>query len=342
MIKIFLITYCKNNNRYDILNEIDHEKNYLKLKKHIKNIATDSNEELFFRCKYGHEYINNLENIIETENYIHCPICKENKELIEHKVFQNSSIMEKLIAYYIQQVFPNALFQYKCKIYNKDAELDIFIEELNIVIEHDGKQHSSPESIMNDSAKSAGLKCKGIDVVRLQQNFNYQICSDKIITYKYKDKKDLFDNLSIAIKELFSYILEIRNLSSEQISLIKKLNINCNKDRFLVFNNALEQLKEVNTNIDDNIKNITIADIPTSTNKSNILNVSLEKEDVPTYSLTSHSHRAAQEFMSEKNGITPDKVATNCQKEYWFKCEKCGTEYKQAVNMRIGTGPHCK
>lgn len=338
MIKIFLITYCKNNNRYDILNEFDHEKNYLKLKKHIKNISIDSNEELFFRCKYGHEYTENLENIIETENYIHCPICKENKELIEHKVFQNSSIMEKLIAYYIQQVFPNALCQYKCKIYNKDAELDIFIEELNIVIEHDGKQHSCPESIMNDSAKSAGLKCKGIDVVRLQQNFNYQICSDKIITYKYKDKKDLFESLNTAIKELFSYILEIRNLSSEQISIIKKLNINCNKDRFLVFNNTLEYLKENNTTIESE----NINDNPISKNQSNTSNESLTKEDSPEFSLSLYNPRAAREFMSIKNGITSDKVATKCKTEYWFKCENCGREYKQAVNMRHATGPHCK
>ena len=42
---MFLITYCKNNNRYDILDELDHGKNFIYLKKDILNINIDSNEE---------------------------------------------------------------------------------------------------------------------------------------------------------------------------------------------------------------------------------------------------------------------------------------------------------
>lgn len=49
----------------------------------------------------------------------------------------------------------------------------------------------------------------------------------------------------------------------------------------------------------------------------------------------------AQEFISEKNGITPDKVAAQSSKKYWWKCKKCNREYVQVVNMRTLRGSNC-
>ena len=52
----------------------------------------------------------------------------------------------------------------------------------------------------------------------------------------------------------------------------------------------------------------------------------------------------ADEWMTEKNGISPDHIpATTSSKKYWWKCKKCGYEWEAQINNRINRikGKNC-
>ena len=64
-----LYTWCKKNNREDILESWDYEKNKIT----PKEITYGSCKKYWFKCKYGHSWETSLDNIIRPNQS--CPIC---------------------------------------------------------------------------------------------------------------------------------------------------------------------------------------------------------------------------------------------------------------------------
>lgn len=62
-------------------------------------------------------------------------------------------------------------------------------------------------------------------------------------------------------------------------------------------------------------------------------------------SLTDTHPEFASEFISDKNGITPDKIfnIVNRKRKFWWKCNKCGYEWQATINNRRKGGkcPNC-
>lgn len=66
------------------------------------------------------------------------------------------------------------------------------------------------------------------------------------------------------------------------------------------------------------------------------------KTGIRKQSLLNANPEIASEFMSEKNGITPDQVAATTKKIYWFKCNKCGREWQaRVVGRTVNNSENC-
>ena len=69
-----LATYCKNNNRQDILDSWDYDKN-----KDPSEYLPNSTEIVYFKCKLGHIYRQRISDKINKK--LNCPICSNRKLL---------------------------------------------------------------------------------------------------------------------------------------------------------------------------------------------------------------------------------------------------------------------
>ncbi len=61
-------------------------------------------------------------------------------------------------------------------------------------------------------------------------------------------------------------------------------------------------------------------------------------------SLLDNNLLLCEEWNSERNGVTPDKVMANNNTRYWWKCKKCSFEWQCTPNNRNNKGsgcPHC-
>ena len=80
-------------------------------------------------CEKGHEWQATVIN--RTLMKQNCPKCSEHRRVL---------FPEKAIFYYIKQVFPKAEENFKIPC-TRNAELDIFIEDINFGIEYDGSYY---------------------------------------------------------------------------------------------------------------------------------------------------------------------------------------------------------
>lgn len=199
-------TWCKSNNREDLLNEWDYKNNTLL----PSEITPQSRKvKIHWKCNKGHTWATYPCVRINGSG---CPECNDNK----------TSFPEQAILYYILQVFPNAI--HRCK--DLGFELDIYIPSLKTGIEYDGKYFHKKNGNKNEIKKNVLCKENGIKLIRIRENglCNYEDC----ICIFRKDEYS-YESLDDVLKNLFTCLVET------------KININTIKDRIVI----LEQYKTI-------------------------------------------------------------------------------------------------
>ena len=233
-------------------------------------ITYGSGKSVWWKCKNGHEWSAAVCNRTIGRG---CPVCASRRR---------TSFPEQAIFYYIKQAFPDAINGYKEAFDKGSMELDIFIPQINVGIEYDGKAfHSETHNRIRDAKKYRICKSKGIMLIRITDKIQYEImtnCDHKIEIPKADDF-----HLSYAIsKLLFKLNKPARvDVAASRLDILKYLTS---------FDNSLEEI------------------FP----------------------------ELAQEWHYDKNGFQPSNIHPGSCEKVWWKCKKCGHEWKTSPSERTG------
>ena len=333
-----------------LLDEWDYDKNNV-LGIHPTDVTYGSKVEVFWKCARGHSW--KVAVYRRTTNNEGCPHCS--KEL-------KTSYPEKIIAFYMSQLFADTLENYHLKELKK-LELDIFIPSLKIGIEYDGSRWH--KDVEKDKTKDRLCKECGIMLFRVRETGcpNYESESIKLTT-TYKSNAEL----SGVIKR----IIEIIN---NKFGCSKTIDVDIDRDSPKILSKVVTQIKDNSIAksplIDewdwDKNKGVDPSLIPVFSNRKfwwkcklghswknqaskrsigrNCPYCSGQKILKGFNDLESQFPDIAKEWDYSKNTKKPDEVTAKSNKKYWWICPKCGHSYETRIYIRTGMGcgcPECK
>ena len=173
-----------------LANEWDYDKNAIK----PTDVTPGSSKYVWWKCPNGHNSYRAI--IISRRNDSGCPVC--------NSMFQ-TSFPEQAVFYYIKKLFPDAVNKFK-KIFNTKMELDIFIPSINVAIEYDGVAwHNNSTSQKREMAKYLVCKANGVYLYRIKEESPENGSSDKtfnIPKFSYENTKPLTNVIKTIIKEI--------------------------------------------------------------------------------------------------------------------------------------------
>lgn len=119
-----------------------------------QDFAPNSTKKVWWRCRKGHRW----EAVIYSRNNgRECPICSQNFHI---------SFPEKILFFYIKQVFPDAVENYK-PLWLGKKEMDIFIPSIKVGIEYDGVEYHKDKK--RDIEKDELCNKQGITLIRIRE-----------------------------------------------------------------------------------------------------------------------------------------------------------------------------
>ena len=202
--------------RPDILGEWDFNKNDSKLP---SDFTKNSNEKIWWKCSVcGNSWKASITN--RTNHDSGCPKCSRHNR---------TSFPEQALLYYIKKIYPNVLNSYTDIFYPSQRELDIFIPELSIGIEYDGKAwHSDNRSQKVGKEKYLVCKENSIKLIRVSEDSetNIEDCDFFVFRNGSDDK-----SLDVVIEKVISLISK------------RKLEINSFKDRNSIMKQYITVIK---------------------------------------------------------------------------------------------------
>jgi translation initiation factor IF-1 len=133
--------------RPELISEIDKD---LHPEIDLSNISAGSNIKLNWKCEYGHKWISSIK---VRANGHGCPFCKSKSSRLEIRIFAE-----------LKELFRAVEWRKKISGY----ECDIFIGDLNIGIEIDGKYWHSSKTVF-DLEKDKAFKLKGVKLIRIRE-----------------------------------------------------------------------------------------------------------------------------------------------------------------------------
>ena len=326
-----------------LIKEWDFEKNTTD----PKTIGRGSELKAWWKCEQGHSWQAVVSNRIKG---IGCPICSRGMRI---------SFGEKAIYYYLKLVFPNAIENYKSTWLNK-MELDIYIPEISLGIEYDGRRwHSSLE---RDIKKDLICDDNNIKLIRIREKDCIRYDSNSI---KYYLNDDSDTSIEYAIKYIFEFVS--KNIESHQIP-----HINIDNDREKIYSTIYQ------SKIDDSLqakypqllkdwdyeKNGNL--IPEKVFSKSKIKVWWKCENGHSYQSVVHSHangsgcpycagkkvlsgfndlstkypNIAKEWNYNKNSFLPSEVTAHSNKKVWWICS-CGYEWEAKINNRTSSHQGC-
>lgn len=218
-----------------------------------------------------------------------CSTCGNiNKQIISSKTSKKikgcrhcdktkTSFGEQLIYMWLQSQGFEVYNQYKIQTSIGTKEFDIYIPQLNLVIEHQSNRHATPERQFNDDTTELIAQQLGINLLEIcLLHLNYiREENNWCITYKLNHETEMIKKISLW------------------------LNINYGLNTNPLYERALEDQAYVNS-----------------------CKVKYEQ------SLAYHNPSFLKEWNYKLNGIvTPDKVALNSIRKYYWTCPICGHTY---------------
>ena len=186
-----------------------------------QDVTYGSGKKVWWTCPFGHEYLTAVKERTRKNNGTNCPICVSSKR---------TSYPEKMIYFYMKQLFPDLVANYKLK---KSSELDMYCPSLHFGIEYDGCAYH--KNTTRDLKKDIICKQKGLKLLRIRE----LDCPDLItssITIKLKSNR-LEESIHVTLQEIFKHL----NLNCD-ISTLLHVNIENDKPKILnlVYESAIK------------------------------------------------------------------------------------------------------
>ena len=318
-------------------------------------VTYGSGKKVWWMCKNGHEWITDVSNRTVGRG---CPVCASRRR---------TSFPEQAIFYYVKQAFPDAINGYKEAFGKGSMELDVFIPQINVGIEYDGKAfHAEVHNRLRDAKKYSMCKEKGIMLVRITDNPHYEImtnCDHKITIPKADDYY-----LTYAITELLFKLRKPTNVNvaANRLSILKYLT---------AFDDSLEEKfpeLAIEWNYDKN--GFPPSNIHPGSNQrvwwlckkcgcewktSPAERTGRDKTGCPICakieggkkrSATTLKIRGSvaekavfllDEWDYEKNKISPEEIACTSGENVWWKCRECGYNWQTTIAHRATRRSGC-
>ena len=325
----------------ELIKEWDYEKNIIT----PQQITYGTNKKVWWKCEKGHNWQATVGSRAGGQK-TSCPYCKN-----ELKV----SIREKALAYYLSKYF--RIEEGKHFDWLGSREIDIYIPQLNLGIEYDGRQWH--KNIERDLKKDKLCDENNLKLMRVREEGCPKYETSSYFIY-IKIDKDPILQLKEIIKKTFDYINNNFNT---------KLNTtpNIENDYMEILNKTLTISKESSI-----ANHILINEWNYDRNKVNPEYISLGSDKKvwwkckkghewqATVSSRTGSMKCgcpycagqkvlsgdndletlfpeiAKEWNYKLNGnVLPSQVRPRCNKKYWWVCNKCGNEWQTAISHRI-------
>ncbi len=337
----------------DVLDQWDYQKNDIK----PEEVSYGSSKKVWWKCKAGHSYQQSINRKISRKTG--CPICSghitvpgvndfakaypklaeewhhsKNNGLLPSQISKKNgrkvwwlckyghewqatprdrvldntgcpycskrrltSFPEQAIFFYIKKLYPDALNRYK-DIFNNGMELDIYIPSIRFAVEFDG------------------AAWHGTEDVHRREKQKYDICRENRITlfrvkeHTGKDWKDVAD-----------VVYSIRKKNLEELQPV---------------------IQAILDSIDP-VSNMWTRKNPLCFHSSISVDINRDANAIREYltpiqnSLAEKRPDLVLEWNNEKNGnLKPEMFCINSNDKVWWKCSKCGHEWKTTIIHRGG------
>ena len=337
-----LETWCKKNGRTQILEDWDYNKNLV-----LPNqVSYGSSKKIWFKCHIcGYEW----QTVINSRTYQHsdCKMCSRR---------MSSSFPEQCIFYYISRYFKDAINGDRKVLDGR--ELDIWIPSLKFAIEYDGKKWHS--DFLKDLEKDKLCKEKGIVLYRVREKGNKSLETKNSVSFEY-DYED-WNTLSMIIKKILTDIG------------VKNGDVNILRDEYTIKENyykksldsSLEKLypelaKEWHPTKNGKITpDLVVAETHDNyywicrnghTYKASPKNRIRMKSGCPYCAgkkvlkgfndLETTNPEIALDFDNTKNKRKSYEVSKGNTGFFWFRCHKCGYEFKYQLSTYVRNSGKC-
>lgn len=319
-------------------------------------ITYGSGKKVWWKCKNGYEWSASIANRTKMRG---CPICSSRRR---------TSFAEQAIYYYVKKVFPDAINGYKGIANKNSMELDIYIPEIKVGIEYDGRAfHYKDANRIRDARKYSVCKEKGIMLIRITDNMRTEIitnCDHKItipeandfylgnaiahLLYKLqrptivnikKDRQEILKYLEktdYSLEEAFPEIAKEWNYEKNEGLLPSMFHPGSNEKvwwRCSVCNNEWRTSLVERTGHDQ-------TGCPICSRKTGG-----EKRKLTTLknrgNLAEKAPHLLDEWDYEKNEISPENISVTSVEKVWWKCKKCGYNWQTTISHRVTRNSGC-
>lgn len=332
----------------EVMKEWDWEKNNA-LEIYPNKVTKGSHKKAWWKCKICElEWEQRIDARIRG---LGCPKCANEYQ---------TSFPEQAIYYYLKRLYSDVFNRYI--IFQKES--DIFLKKHNIAIEYDGFfWHNGYDNFKKEKDKYNVFKNNKIRLIRIKEKkykFDSQTADILIYTDEYK-------NLDNVIKKIIEIIDGILNLNYS-------IEIDIDKDRINIMEQYLLQKKEnsfLKTNSDlikewnyKKNKGLNPEYFSKGSNKKvwwkcskghewqESLHQRTSGTGCPYCSgkrvlkgyndLTAKAPNLVKEWNYEKNlELSPEMFTCGSSKKVWWKCSKCGYEWRSSINHRALKGRGC-
>ncbi len=330
----------------ELLKEWDYAKN----KVTPQQLTYGVNKKVWWKCGSGHEWQATVSSRTGSMK-CGCPYCKN-----ELKV----SIPEKTLSYYLSKHF--RIEESKHFDWLNKMEIDIYIPQLNLGIEYDGRQWH--KNIYRDLKKDKLCLNNNLKLIRIREEGcpEYETSSYLI---SVKNTKNSVQQLKEIVKKTFDFINSEFNTNINPIP-------NIDNDYSEILNRTLTISKQNSI-----ANNVLISEWNYEKNNTNPEYISLGSNKkvwwkcnsghewqaivssrtgnmkcgcpycagqkvLPGYNdLQTLYPKIAEEWNYQKNiDITPNQIRPQSNKVYWWKCKKCGHEWQTSPCYRF-KGTNC-
>ncbi len=337
---------AKKNNLAKEYPDIANEWNYEKNDEPPENYACSSNKKVWWKCN---NCLHEWQAVISDRTRYHhgCPKCN----------MYGTSFAEQAIFFYLKHSFDDAENRFVINGY----EFDVFIPSINTAVEYDGVfYHNNLKSLNKDNKKDNYCIKNGIRLIRIRDNKMTNTDYAEIISCKDANDKDL----QKAIEELF-ILLSVDNVP---VSLERDRYIILSDYHKSVVKNSIISLNPEIAKEWNYEKNYPLTPDKVLCGSNQIVWWKCEKGHEWRASVNNRAGRnhgcpycsnqkvlagyndlattnpkLANEWDYNKNELRPTDITAGSNKSFWWKCSKCGNEWKAKVARRSnGSGcPVC-
>ena len=322
------------------------------------DVKTKSNKKVWWRCPVGHDYQAAVcaRTRLEKNGLLGtgCPVCNK---------MNRTSFPEQAIFYYVKQLYPDAISQYREKFLGI-MELDIYIPSIRYAIEYDGERWHKKDKLSREQRKYFKCVKQGIKLIRIKENLSElgpDTADEHIGIIEVNGKR----NLEATIK----YLIKKINFTN------KRINVNLEQDELKIREGYQTKVRDSVTDLYPDLvkewhptKNGSLT--PTNCKAGSSYKVwwkcskcgyewktSISKRTLGKHGCLNCAQQAAfaglndletlfpqiaKEWHPTKNApLTPRDIRPKSNRMYWWKCSVCGHEWKSSAQNRIGNRAGC-